>query len=441
MKILEDKYLRVEPVKIIKIFAFNLVLLCVFALHCIASDQCLECHEEIKADHEISIHRDVQCIDCHAQAVQEDHEMLAFDPVDCRQCHSPHDERTLHDAHSRVACIACHIKNGIPALDSDSGRVIFSGKLQYGTGHPHQAILAKTDEQCIKCHFQGNTMGASSMVLPAKSILCMPCHVATFSVEGKTTIGSLVVLMAGMIGLAILWFSGSSAGTGHKFDNKNQGKTTFASGLFFLEKVFQALKIFLMEALLLKRLFLQSKARWTIHSLIFFPILLRFIFGLTALLFSIFLPETTVSCAMLDKNHVLHGLFFDITGLMILTGTVAALARKKNNLKETIASLPGPGRGMTALIGLIVLLGFILEGMRIAMTGWPQGAGWAFCGYGVSLLLKGISGLTDIYGILWYAHAILTGVFVALIPFTRMTHIIIAPVILIMNALRTNDHS
>ena len=68
------------------------------------------------------------------------------------------------------------------------------------------------------------------------------------------------------------------------------------------------------------------------------------------------------------------------------------------------------------------------------MTGWPDGAGWAFFGYGVSLLLKGMSGLTDTYGYMWYTHAILVGAFMALIPFTRMSHIITAPIALIINA-------
>jgi nitrate reductase gamma subunit len=43
-------------------------------------------------------------------------------------------------------------------------------------------------------------------------------------------------------------------------------------------------------------------------------------------------------------------------------------------------------------------------------------------------------GLTDIYGYVWYAHAILSGAFLALIPFTRMSHIITAPIVLILNA-------
>jgi nitrate reductase gamma subunit len=118
---------------------------------------------------------------------------------------------------------------------------------------------------------------------------------------------------------------------------------------------------------------------------------------------------------------------------MIIAGVAAALLRR-NEDRETIDHLPAPGRAMTMLLGLIVLVGFFLEGLRIAMTGWPGGAHYAIMGYGVSLLMKGMTGLSDIYGYVWYVHAILTGVFIALIPFTRMLHIFTAPVVLMADA-------
>ncbi len=400
--------------------------------------QCMECHGEMAADHAASLHRDIPCLACHVQAVEEDHEEVA--KVDCLHCHSPHDEKMLHDAHTRVTCMACHLKGGIPVMDPGSKAIVFSGQFQPGSTLPiHQSIEPQTEMSCRKCHFKGNVLGASATTLPPKSILCMPCHVATFSVGDATTLLSLFIFLVGMAGLVSIWFSGTRDGQSHVSGVsgvsgiETRETSRFKVGAFF--------KIFL-ELILLQRLFERSKSRWIIHALIFFPFLFRLAFGLKTLVLSLVFPNWAITQALMDKNHAIHALFFDLTGVMLLAGTVAAVVRKKTDPKEVIASLPEPGRGMPLLIGLMVVIGFILEGMRIAMTGWPGGSGWAFLGYGTSLLFKGMTGLTEVYAYVWYAHAILAGAFIALIPFTRMAHIITAPIVLILDARsRTKDGS
>ncbi|NOX32723.1 MAG: hypothetical protein GXP56_03150 [Deltaproteobacteria bacterium] len=401
--------------------------------------QCMECHEEMAVDHAASIHRDIPCLECHIQAAEKDHEQIA--QVGCRQCHKPHDEKVLHDAHTRVACKACHVKGGVPAIDPESKNIIFSGMFRPGMSlPPHQSIQSGTDEGCSTCHFAGNSIGAAAMVIPSKSILCMPCHVATFSVGDTTTLVSLFIFIIGMIGCGIVWFSGSIDRGALRSGKKTDFKTRLEPGTFFPGKSFRLLKTVFMEVVLLQRLFQRSRTRWIIHALILFPFFFRLAFGLTALLLSIFLPDGSVTLAMMDKDFAVRALLFDVTGMMILIGLAAVIGRKSNDPGGTIALLPEPGRGMPVMIVLIVLVGFILEGLRIAMTGWSDRAGWAFLGYAISLLFKGIPRLTDIYSYVWYAHAILTGVFVALIPFTRMAHIITAPIVLVISARsRTED--
>jgi nitrate reductase gamma subunit len=74
--------------------------------------------------------------------------------------------------------------------------------------------------------------------------------------------------------------------------------------------------------------------------------------------------------------------------------------------------------------------------MRIALTGYPAGAEYSVIGYGISLLFSTPRGLTEVYGCVWYIHAALTGGFIAYIPFSRLLHIIIAPMVTAMNALQ-----
>ncbi|MDM8541414.1 respiratory nitrate reductase subunit gamma [Desulfococcaceae bacterium HSG9] len=390
--------------------------------------QCAECHEKMPDDHAESVHKGIECLECHTQAAEEDHEELPY--VDCRQCHAPHDEKSIHDAHTRVACNACHIKGGVPVAEPESDRIVWNGAFRPGaTIGIHQALRLQGEELCTKCHFQGNSLGAASMILPAKSILCMPCHVATFSVSDTTTLVSVFIFLIGIIGLGAVWFS---ATLGFRI-------TSSEFRDLFSDKFAHLVNTLIFDVFLLQRLFRLSPTRWIIHALIFFPFLFRFTFGLTALLFSIYLPDWPLTVAMLDKNHAVRACFFDLTGIMILTGVALAIGRERKAQIEA-SSLPEPGCAMPVLLGLIVLAGFILEGMRIALTGWPAGSEWAFCGYGVSLMFKGMTGLTDTYGYVWYLHAILVGAFMALIPFTRMSHIITAPISLIVNA-RAETHT
>ncbi|MGD9188614.1 MAG: hypothetical protein PVI89_10395, partial [Desulfobacteraceae bacterium] len=59
---------------------------------------------------------------------------------------------------------------------------------------------------------------------------------------------------------------------------------------------------------------------------------------------------------------------------------------------------------------------------------------------GIGKLFSNMVGLSGLYGYIWYLHAILTGAFIAYIPFSRMMHIIMSPVVMAMNAATRNEH-
>jgi nitrate reductase gamma subunit len=89
----------------------------------------------------------------------------------------------------------------------------------------------------------------------------------------------------------------------------------------------------------------------------------------------------------------------------------------------------------------MVLVGFFLEGMRIAMTGWPAGSTYAFLGYIVSKLFSDPVALAGAYGYVWYVHSILAGIFIAYIPFSRLSHMIVAPLVLAMSTIGEAEQS
>ena len=192
-----------------------------------------------------------------------------------------------------------------------------------------------------------------------------------------------------------------------------------------------------MDGLFQRRLYRVSKTRWFMHALVFFPFLFRFCWGLIALAASVWFPEWQGIWIMLDKNNPLTAFVFDLTGVLVILGVFLILLRKYGlGSGEKPEGLPRADWPAYGLMGAIIIAGFILEGMRIALTCYPAGAEYSVVGYGISLLFSAPRGLTEVYGFVWYIHAALTGAFIAYIPFSRLLHIIIAPVVVAMNALQ-----
>jgi hypothetical protein len=90
------------------------------------------------------------------------------------------------------------------------------------------------------------------------------------------------------------------------------------------------------------------------------------------------------------------------------------------------------------IIGVLIFLGFILEGARILITGVPaERAVYAFIGYPLSNLFSRLPwDWPSLYVYLWYAHAVVGALFIAYLPFGKMRHMIHTPLTLILNYKR-----
>jgi nitrate reductase gamma subunit len=406
---------------------------------------CLGCHDHTQTgtpvgaatsvplintiDYQKQQHARIACNQCHEQAAAYKHTSQKL--ADCRQCHHLHDEKVAHDAHLRVACEACHLQGVLPARDTKTKRILWKKNQPRGEPSKIHAMVRFDDESfCRRCHHPDNAIGAAARVLPAKSMLCMPCHAATLSLGDTTSILTVILFLGGMAMTFSLIFSGAGPKDTDVYHSRKGFKTADWTGKF----VFR-IKTIVWDVFFQRRLFRQSQIRWLIHSLIFLPLVIRFLWGLVALTASITNPGGSWIWHMLDKNNALTGFVFDLTGLMILIGVILALIRGRVQRAGQISGLPNQDRTALILIGSIVLVGFVLEGMRIAMTGTPDSAAYAFVGFSISRLFSRPSVLSDLYGYGWYLHAILTGIFIVYLPFSRLLHMILSPVVLAWNAL------
>lgn len=371
-------------------------------------------------------HQRLSCLACHPQADAYGHGDQARG--DCRSCHSPHPAHTANEVHLNVACGACHLNGVTPVKDRVSGGISWTKARSSGISDIHRMSAPERDQSCRQCHFSRNGLGAAAVVLPPKSILCMPCHAATLSAGDAVTLPALIVFGFGVLAAASVWASGRPG-----LRERNASRPPAAATLE------AALKGFILDGMLQRRLFRFSKSRWVVHGLVFFPFVCRFVWGVAAQMGARVWPEQSWSWVLLDPNNPVTAFVFDLSGLLVLAGVGAMVYRRLTSEKSRKSTgLPPADWPAHSLLGAIMIVGFVLEGLRIAMTGYPPGSAYAFVGDGLSRVFYGATGLDDLYGYVWYGHAILTGLFVAYLPFSRMFHIILAPAVWTLRPFSTH---
>jgi Fe-S oxidoreductase/nitrate reductase gamma subunit len=155
------------------------------------------------------------------------------------------------------------------------------------------------------------------------------------------------------------------------------------------------------------------------HALIFWG------FGVLTIGTTLLLVHEHLTSFLRGKSHLLFEISMEIGGLMLLAGILWALVRRYlqrvSRLERRLEDAVVPLWLLT-----VVLSGFVLEGLRLAAQrpAWEQ---WSFAGAWVaSFISPGHAEST--YPYLWWGHALISLGFVAVIPFTKLFHILGAPI-------------
>jgi len=308
---------------------------------------------------------------------------------------------------------------------------------------------------------------------------------------------SLILLAIGMLFKLIQWFSykiGIQA-QNSTFTERLVSSLKAIFGIIFSSKIIIVLKIFILDVLFQHKILKQDGLRWVMHMLIFWGFML---------LFFMHALESVVSESIFSYYYsTVNPYMFlrDFFGFMVLIGLAIAIFRR---FFMKIHRLTTNKMDVYAIfiVAAIVLSGVFLEGAKIIsftdfrnmekefaaldykedilaleaywvkhyglvspnITGHiseeilaageeihtescvdchtrPQSA---FAGYTVSKIMKPIGGLLDRMGavtFLYYFHILACFIGLALLPFTKMLHIITTPISLITNAIMQRDTS
>ena len=374
-------------------------------------------------------HQYAACIHCHTDVARSPHQTQSG--AQCSQCHWLHGEGTAHTPHLRVDCQACHFKSNIVRLNEKTHRIELAhvnqekqpiGLVDHGLRDVSQ------NQSCERCHQRGNSIGAPAVVLPAKSLLCIMCHPCSFEMGHPLFWTALIILMVGILFMVRFWFLGSAGGEEKSLHRKISRSSDAVWQTIFSKQIFILLKTFFLDILLQRRILQGSVQRWSMHSLIYLAIMARFLLSIfTGLLFSIS-PDSELALALIDKNSPFTAFANDFLGLCIGLGILwAAIQRFVIKPAHVISEIED--NITLALLGGLVVVGFLTTGARILLTQIPNSlAVYSFIGFPISATL----GILPIdwrwaYPVLWYTHAILGAAFVAYLPFGKLKHIFNVP--------------
>jgi hypothetical protein len=250
-------------------------------------------------------------------------------------------------------------------------------------------------------------------------------YVRIFAVMAAAT---SVILIAGLFYNAMIWMEGEVTDGGR--DLSKSRKLLISAGRLgraILSRDFgRHLKVFVVDSLLLRKLWRVSKMRWFMHGMILFGFIGLLVLDLivTAAL-EIFHINSFIDPLGWGKLWI-RDFGFDLFGFMVLIGLAGATARRFVFRPKQL--MTGQEDFLAIILLLIVIVGgFVQEGFGMA-SGLPSHASpdaYSFVGAFFAGFLPAVSSAT--YSQLWFIHAVASLALIAYIPFSKLFHLFAAP--------------
>ncbi|MFP4073554.1 MAG: heterodisulfide reductase-related iron-sulfur binding cluster [Actinomycetota bacterium] len=186
----------------------------------------------------------------------------------------------------------------------------------------------------------------------------------------------------------------------------------------------------LYEGLSMKTLMRDPKAG-IMHSAIYFSFIVLFLGTVTL----------EIDHLMPANLKFLHGNFYlgysavlDLAGVVFLGGLALAVVGRYVVPSWRIRSKTKPQDALIiGILALIGITGLLVEAARISLVGRPGFEVWSFVGYPLSFLF-GAAEAADWHRFLWVSHAALFGMFLVVLPLTKLRHMFTSPANMYLSA-------
>lgn len=220
------------------------------------------------------------------------------------------------------------------------------------------------------------------------------------------------VLAAGFVGLTAYLFT-------IRFLNWKRGGADDRSG-YVAERAKEFSRGMFMKTLLL------DKRAGVMHSLLYYGFMVLFIGTIT-------LEINNVSPVkfLVGNTYLAYSFILEIAGLALIAGLVLAAVRRYV-LKPYRLGKTSPEDALILITLLtIAVTGFLAEGARIAVAGFPNFERWSFVGWATGKVLFSWmphDGVVGVHRALWLLHFVSFLLFLAILPVTKIRHAITSPI-------------
>ncbi|MFQ6059358.1 MAG: hypothetical protein ACE5MB_10840 [Anaerolineae bacterium] len=256
----------------------------------------------------------------------------------------------------------------------------------------------------------------------------------------------MVVFLAGLGLVFSIYLQGgvhgqTEAGTRQKVGFVIQSVLT----TIFSRKLWPLIKAAFLDAYFNRHLFHTSKARWLSHFLLLSGfIMLVTLSGISALCYKLLIPlfhlEHVPWIAMwANMDHPVTALLNEI-GAVLMTGGLLFFIVRRYLFRLPQLRTSAFDTRMVVLLGLILLSGWITEIVRLNSSHAEATAYFAFLGYPLAQLFRGLSIPWDpFYRWMYVGHGLFTSLVIIYIPFSKFMHVIAGGLTTVINTMEEEE--
>lgn len=165
------------------------------------------------------------------------------------------------------------------------------------------------------------------------------------------------------------------------------------------------------------------------HLLIFWGVTIQVVgTAINLMQMALFIPFVELPFPR-GNAYLIYELIMDIAGVVILVGVALAVYRRLISRTKTLDTT-WDDVYILSMLAMIPIMGFTMESLRL-ISASPEWARWSPIGFGLANLLQQLGVNTELAAI-WHQWLLLTHILLALIliasiPFTKLRHLLLAP--------------